>query len=297
MNSIVFFGAGASFGSNATLPFCPPLGNQLFDELEKIGGAAKDIPDDLKNIFRENFETGMREYYKRRGGDAMSFQREMAGYFAKFTPLRKNNYLKLIKELIDCDVIYSSLNYDLLFELSAKKILYNVSYSNKKTPRDLNLLKIHGSCNFWPSMNGVSHKGCTFADGRSGAILSPITVKSQSETIHLSRTEDSIAPSMALYAEGKRVSVSPYFVQNQYKMWCESVNLASNIFIIGVRVHLADKHIWDVIGSSTADIHYFGFKSDREMFDVWASSYSRNNLFFHENNFSEAVHIIPQIIK
>ena len=59
MNSIVFFGAGASFGSNATLPFCPPLGNQLFDELEKIGGAAKDIPDDLKNIFRENFETGI----------------------------------------------------------------------------------------------------------------------------------------------------------------------------------------------------------------------------------------------
>ncbi|WP_220384476.1 hypothetical protein, partial [Klebsiella pneumoniae] len=92
-------------------------------------------------------------------------------------------------------------------------------------------------------------------------------------------------------------SVSPYFVQNQYKMWCESVNLASTIFIIGVRVHLADKHIWDVIGSSTADIHYFGFKSDREMFDVWASSYSRNNLFFHENNFSEAVQIIPQIIK
>lgn len=122
MATILLLGAGASYGSVGALPHVPPLGNGLFSDLVKRGGAAASLPADIKEIFEKNFERGMAEYYKCSNGDIMAFQRELAHYLASFQPSDSNVYLDLIRRLGSQRVIYSSLNYDLLFELSAAKL-------------------------------------------------------------------------------------------------------------------------------------------------------------------------------
>ncbi|HCL6649668.1 TPA: hypothetical protein R4079_003862 [Raoultella ornithinolytica] len=296
MAIVILFGAGASYGSAATLPYPPPLGNQLFNELEKLNGVAAKIPDDLKSVFRENFEKGMSEYYIHANGDVMAFQREMGGYFSKFTPLIRNNYIKLIKSLAREDVIYSSLNYDLLFEISAEKSHFLTHYSNKKHPMAQRLLKIHGSSNFWPQIKGLTMRGCKFTNGVDADIDFPIETVNQSQAIKLSMTEDSLAPAMAMFLEGKNVRVSPFFVKEQYRMWCDSVLNASKVFIIGVRVHLVDTHIWGILGRTTADINYFGFPADKSDFSSWKISSKKQNAYFHQSDFSSSINKIRSLI-
>ena len=54
------FGAGASFGSGGCSPKNPPLGNDLFNELEGLNGAFAKLDSSSKSVFRaDGFEAGM----------------------------------------------------------------------------------------------------------------------------------------------------------------------------------------------------------------------------------------------
>ena len=152
MAKIVLLGAGASFGSSDVTPHPPPLGGALFNELLSNGGEAASLPEEIKVIFQENFEEGMAKYYDYTNGNIMSFQRELSGYLAKFKPGKDNTYRRLLEALGTKRVIYSSLNYDLLFEQSATDIGLNVKYDTANEKGAVRLLKIHGSSNFWPNL-------------------------------------------------------------------------------------------------------------------------------------------------
>jgi len=52
MTALILFGAGASFGSEPITVPTPPLGDQLFDQLEKLSPIAKAIPE----VIKENSE-------------------------------------------------------------------------------------------------------------------------------------------------------------------------------------------------------------------------------------------------
>ena len=86
MSIVILMGAGASFGSGDTTPDVPPLGKDLFPQLENAGGIAAELPEDIKQIFRDNFEKGMASYYEEVRGNTMGFQRELAHYLAQFRP-------------------------------------------------------------------------------------------------------------------------------------------------------------------------------------------------------------------
>lgn len=297
MAVIVLLGAGASFGSKKALPHTPPLGNKLFDDLVARGGIAARLPKEIQNKFRLSFEDGMLEYYKTTNGNIMTFQRELAHYLARFSPLPGNVYIKLIKSLNRSRVIYSSLNYDLLFEISAGYCNLNTHYTSNNHVDGVRLLKIHGSSNFWPDIPTGTIVGCTFMGSGRADIQAPIRPLNQKQTIYKCLQEDSVAPAIAMFAPGKQVKISPDYVENQYAMWLDAVKIASKIFIVGVRVHEVDTHIWGELGKVKGSVHYFGFKGDKHEFFQWKTHSVKHNAFFHDSDFENSVEIISRIYK
>ena len=297
MAVIVLLGAGASFGSVGVEPYAPPLGNGLFNDLVERGGVASTLPQYIKQLFEANFEVGMAEYFRYSNGNIMTFQRELAHYLANFKPTDSNIYLNIIKELNCQRVIYSSLNYDLLFELSAAKLDLFTNYSSEYHQGGVRLLKIHGSSNFWPDIPRGMLKNCDFYNNGMADIQAPIKPLNQINTINKCKQEDSVAPAIAMFAEGKEVRISPDYVQNQYEMWKQQVSQSSNIFVIGVRVHEIDKHIWNILGNTKAKVTYFGFDNDRAEFDQWKINHNKKNAYFYNSDFENSVQIIKGLYR
>lgn len=255
------------------------------------------MPDDLKSTFRANFEAGMADFYEYADGDVMRFQRELAHYLATFTPGPDNVYVRLIRELSINRFIFCSLNYDLLFELSAAMLGHSIAYTSEHSTGFVRLLKPHGSSNFWPYMPGVTIRNSTIKRSGRADIQAPIRPLSQVDTLEKCVTEDSVAPAIAMYAEGKPVKISPDYVEAQQKMWADSVGRASRICIAGARIHLPDTHIWTPLTACSADLFYFGLESDREAFERWGEVSKKKNAYFVEADFSTAVPMISRRMK
>ncbi|MDO6406248.1 hypothetical protein [Pantoea phytobeneficialis] len=297
MGYMVLLGAGASFGSGDVTPYPPPLGNRLFEKLDGKGGVASKLPQDLKDKFINNFEEGMADYYVRYNQNIMSFQRELAGYLVSFTPGDNNHYKNLINSLNNKRVVYSSLNYDILFELSAFQLNHNITYHNKHEDGYIRLLKIHGSSNFWPDLGNTTFRNCEVYGGGIADIDTLAEPVSQEESKRRAIFENSVAPAIAMYAEGKAIKVCPRYIQKQQQMWNETLTSTSKIFIIGVRVHQADVHIWKMIADSKAEVHYFGRQSDENEFNAWKNEYNRKNTFFWKLDFADAVNTIKNLTR
>ncbi|MFB5077474.1 hypothetical protein [Raoultella sp. C349492] len=296
MSNIILLGAGASYGSGDTIPYPPPLGGHLFKNLESLGGIASTLPEELKLVFIDNFEKGMLEFHNRYPSKTMQFQRELAGYLARFTPLDTNHYARLIKSINPHRVIYSSINYDLLFEISAAAQGLSTVYSNEKVKKTIRMLKIHGSSNFWPDLMGAQIRGSTFISNGEAEIEAGVQALNQKDTITRAVEEDSVAPAISLYAEGKQVRVCPSFVTVQQEMWRQSVKLAPKIFIVGVKINLIDSHIWDVISESKATIYYFGLHNDRHDFESWRENRKLKNCYFRESKFDESIGLMKKLM-
>jgi hypothetical protein len=227
----------------------------------------------------------------------MRFQRELAHYLAEFTPGPKNVYLRLIRAVGTQRVIFSSLNYDLLFELSAQALHLNTTYSSERSPSCVRLLKIHGSSNFWPDMGSNQFHGCTFA-GNGTDIEARVRPLNQHETIHRCLTQDSLAPAIAMYAEGKKKKVCPSYVNEQQKQWAAAVQGARKVGVIGTRIYSPDEHIWDTLSATRADVYYYGVSdNDRAEFEEWKAKSGRKNIYFVKANFAEAVDLVAKVMR
>ncbi|MDK1289822.1 hypothetical protein [Pseudoalteromonas umbrosa] len=295
--AVVLLGAGASFGSEEEAISTPPLGPSLFKELVKKGGVASELSEELKQKFEDDFEKGMEAYYEGTNKNIMTFQRELAEYLASFKPSDNNVYLDLIRELGNENVIYSSLNYDLLFELSVFKLGYHITYHSNYAQDDFCILKIHGSSNFWPNIPEVLANGFEYEGNGIGDINAGIKPVSQPETLHKCANWGSVAPAIAMFAVGKEVRVCNSYVEEQYAMWKAEVEKSSQIFIVGVRVHEVDEHIWSLLGRIEGDVTYFGFESDKAAFDRWKSTHQKKNADFVNSDFKNAVPIMKQRIR
>lgn len=295
MPALIVLGAGASFGSGDVQPCRPPLGNGpdgLFARLEAAGGQATSLPDELKSLFRIDFEKGMAEFYEFVDGDIMRFQRELAAYLATFRPGSKNAYVRLIQTIGPRRAIYATLNYDLLFELAAASLKLNTHYFTDPVPRGVRLLKVHGSSNFWPDIPVGMIRNSTFKRSGRADVQAPIRPLNQKDTLYRCRDEDSLAPAIAMYAEGKAVKISPEYVERQQELWKAAAGTASRIFVVGVRVHNADAHIWGELGKARAPVTYFGREWDREAYERWCNDNQKTNAYFIESTFEECIDFI-----
>jgi hypothetical protein len=292
---IVLFGAGASFGSGK-LGTVPPLGKDLFEELVARGGVAAGLPDDLQEEFRKNFELGMGRFHEIYTGGIVSFQRELAQYLAEFVPTPDSTYIKLFRLVNLNRPIFCTLNYDLLIELAAAQAGFpGTSYTSVPTPGRLRLLKPHGSCNFWPDIpSTVIMNECSFGDNIVDVEWG-VRPLPQDETLRRCATQNSLAPAIAVYAEGKKVRICPTYVERQQELWAQAAREATKVCIVGARVHTPDAHIWQPLASSPADVYYFGFdEQDEEEFGVWQDQSRKRNMYYTKADFSEAVPMIAR---
>lgn len=302
MAYMILLGAGASFGSEHarfgdtqdSVLKTPPLGNQLFSELLQYSAAAQAAPQHIKDAFSVNFEDGMQKYYKHSDGNIMAFQRELAGYLANFVPLERNLYQDLLMKINTKRFVFCSLNYDLLFEQSASALEIPTCYGLSCPSNSLRLLKIHGSSNFWPDLGGSMFRGCDFS-GFKTDVVAPVRPLDRAQSLYKCRTEDSLAPSIAMFAVGKAVKVCPDFIEEQYEQWRSQIARSSKIFIIGVRVHEIDAHIWKVLGDSSSDVFYFGFENDIEEFEQWKRNNNKHNSYFRLSDFRDSINTIVKL--
>jgi len=278
------FGAGASYGSGRCEPEPAPLGNQLYDKLEPTLRVAKEVDEDVKELFGKDFEAGMEELLKRKSWVLQYFQQDLARYIAQFEPLPGNLYLQLIQLFKQKRVgtLLSTLNYDILLERSVE--LSGHSYSHLISPPPLGktypVYKLHGSCNMVP-VPDFQMKGNFLIDVFAhnvppGAAVSGVAgdrVKSlgRTELEQWLDHEETLVPCIAAYHSSKliRDHAAPFKWLQQ--RWAQEIHLTEAMFIVGVRLVPPDTHIWEPISKYKGKIYWVG--PDPEPALGWAKAH------------------------
>lgn len=298
MTTLILLGAGASYGSFDNLEDGPPLGNGangLFSRLMMRSDAARKMDLNLQQRFTQNFEDGMSEYFIKSDGNVASLQLAIGKYLASFTPRPTNIYFDLLAACNLTDTVFASLNYDTLLEECILTRRRKIEYSLSIRPHHTRVVKPHGSSNFWPDfpIGMISRSSFT---GVGTDIDAPIKPLPPNQSRARYQIEDSFSPCMSMYAPSKRVKTSPAFVLRQQNFFSEAAKLASQIFVIGVRVHPEDAHIWDALTRSNAELHYFGMESDQVDFNSWQTGRAQFTKF-HESSFSGVPAQIRSLLK
>lgn len=257
----ILTGAGASFGSGSVLPYSPPLGYQLYSELERF---APDIMSNISSIVgddnKHDFEMKMHEIMESKKVNAPVLNAVIASYFARFRPgMLENHYVELFQKLLqeNIDFVYSTLNYDCLAELAASKAGLSVNYNIDNISSDqFNILKLHGSCNFL--LKGITGRlgGISFGVGRS-MIDGPIEIV-QPNQVQQTVQNRPAGPCMSYYMKNKPTAVGNKTIQAIQKKWGEIIQNSDVLVIIGTNVNSDDAHIWDPISNTEADIGFVG---------------------------------------
>jgi hypothetical protein len=291
---VFLFGAGASYGSGPCYPAPPPLGKDFFSALAKEGGVAGSVSSELGALFSADFEAGMDLFWEKRNTDTTALLREMAKYFARFEPLPGNYYGQLLQVLGGTRkrAVLVTTNYDLLIEHAITRAGLRISHSGLPTsPGEIPVLKIHGSCHFLPALQPRQISGILFdLSASEGGTIIEADVRvaaSTQEILDFCEMNDSIAPALAMYSPSKRVLYCQEFVKAQQRSWTKAANRASRIFIMGLRVHPVDEHIWGVLAGCTAPLYYVGFEPDE--FAAWAETSHRKKAYVLAKSFADAL--------
>jgi hypothetical protein len=266
----------------------------LFDELRAAGGAASEVSEDLAESFRQDFEAGMDRFWSEHNVRTSELLRDMARYFAQFEPQPGNLYVRLITVLGGTrkKAVFATTNYDLLIEHAIAQSGLLVTYDGLPVAaQNIPVLKIHGSCNFLPDMGGGGIKGIGFdlSQSQGGSILEAgiRVARSAREILDFCRTEDAIAPAIAMYHPTKRVLYCRSFVQRQQATFHSAINKAARIYVIGLRVHPVDEHIWQPLAKSVAPLFFVG--PEPETFVAWAQENGRKSAFCIADSFADAL--------
>lgn len=283
---IILFGAGASYGAGGIIPETPPLGFQLYEELERIyPNTWGSFPEEYKIEFRKNFEDGMGLIYENYGGAISQLMRELAVYFVQFRPhSSKSLYSKLITYLVEIDkindVLFSTLNYECVFEYSVLNQGLKISYFDKYKDT-VPIWKLHGSCNMFSqglqAGPGVKYGTGVVFEGGIEAYLD------SNKVVEECLVKSGLAPVMCLFMEGKPLQVSPSAIKQLQERWSKEVLNAEKIFCIGANPLPEDSHIWNPLSKTQANFFYIG---EEKRFQEWASSnregpYEYLSSYFH----------------
>jgi hypothetical protein len=234
------------------------------------------VGPDLATLFAQDFEQGMDRFFVTRNVHVSALLREMAAYFAQFEPLAGNCYAELLKILTRAKrtATFVSMNYDCLLEIAATYGGLLIDYRGLPVNRGhISVLKIHGSCNFWPDLDGGSIRGVGFVmPDTSGGIIevAPHIARSAAEVTELCRREDAIAPAIAMYSSSKRILYCPGFIGQQRSAWIDATAVASAVYVIGLRVHPVDTHVWEPLARTRAPVYYVGRHPDE--FFAWSTN-------------------------
>ncbi|MFZ1077371.1 MAG: hypothetical protein WAN47_08090 [Nitrosotalea sp.] len=265
INTVVLFGAGASYGSNDVFPHATPLGADLYTILKKnFPSTWGNLPHDIDTKFQDNFEEGMKLVWENHSHNVGLLMRHLTLYFAQF---RQNNpsqnlyfrFIESIKQNAN-EIAMSSLNYDVLLELAITSSGLQVNYfSDSPIQNSMLVWKLHGSCNFIP-VNIHAGSGVSYGSGVS--FNSNIQAVSPNEAIQFCLSGTALYPAMCLYMDKKPTQISPSVIGKIQQNWLTSIGKANKVLIIGVRPNPNDTHIWNPIIETNAMVGYIGSNED-----------------------------------
>jgi hypothetical protein len=269
---LILFGAGASFGSQKE--DTPLLGASLFEALRAFNppGWGK-IPHELVEVFRIDFENGMRRLSERHPGWMPILQRAMAAYFFRFTPSEDSLYLRLAHRMRRSKWTggIATLNYERLMELSLLHV--GIQPEVGGPPHKENAVEMclpHGCCHlFCQSVRGSS--AGVILGGTGITTSGPIKVISDSGEFRQRIESDAFPPVMSYFEPKKQTTSGINFITAQRARWRELASQASTIVIVGVRVRPHDDHIWDPLAKAPGRIVYCSGPSSGKGFEAWAS--------------------------
>ncbi len=279
-NKMIFFGAGASFGSDYIKT--PPAGENLFENLaiydKDIWGS---IPEKLAQDFKPNFEYGMVKYGNKNPKNVTILQRSMACYFFNFKLGPLNLYRELVKIIIKnkWNGTLSTINYDLLLQLSLTEEGFNLISDGfglkfKKSSIEIKLILPHGSCNLFDK--NVTSYGNVKMDFRYIKTSGINIVVAIGQEEFEKRIKNNIPPVMCYYEPLKRTTTGYNFIKYQRKEFEDEVLESDIICIIGVKVNCNDYHIWGPLARTKGSLLYCSGEEAGEEFKEW-KGYYRNN--------------------
>jgi len=280
-NKLIFFGAGASFGSEF-IKKTPPIGENLFEALaiydKEVWGS---IPEKLAQDFKPDFEYGMVKYGDKNPKKVAILQRSMACYFFCFEPGPLSLYKKLAKRIIKAqwNGTFSTVNYDRLLQLSLTEEGFELTpdgfgFKFKKSGVEIKLILPHGSCNLFDE--NVKSPGNMVFDYRhfttSGLKIRMVRAYNEFKI----KIQNKILPIMCYYEPLKRVTAGRVFIKDQRKKFEDAVLIADIICIIGVKVNKNDEHIWRPLTETKGRLLYCSGEEAGEEFEEW-KKYNRKN--------------------
>lgn len=264
VKNLVLFGAGASFGSGSCEPKAPPLGKDLFAELESEFLDWATLPPHVKTHFAPNFEPGFVRMREEKTLEAAipKMLRQMALYFLRFYPRQGNLYRQFAQSLrgFQHDTVAATLNYEGLLETALEESGIAISYERQMlvtAAPTLLVLKIHGSPNFLPLLPPGVHLGGTFTGFHTilEARCRPIAWAHAEHQLKTAAAagNNAVVPAMALYAPGKDVLYCRKYIENLQQKYADICSKVKHIYVVGAS-HSDDKHVWNPISQSSADL-------------------------------------------
>ncbi len=192
---------------------------------------------------------------------------DMARYFARFSPADKQSdyYTRLLKGLVQLDFLectsFATLNYECLIELAAANLGIATTYAGRRRDGSISLWKLHGSCNFLPTVPGKIEFINPTIVGIHNMYKGPPQIVHPREVASRYARENIIPPMMSIYMPGKPTQSGSDFLDQVRSEWAQWVSKCSVVIVIGVRPLLAEGHVWDPIVESDAEVWYVGSES------------------------------------
>lgn len=276
--NIILFGAGASYGSDRS--GVPPLGFELFDVLVSFNkNGWGQIPSNLAEKFRNDFEDGMRNLSKSNPHLMPILQRAMAAYFYNFIPQPNNLYRKIARLIFHSswDGILATINYERLLQLSlAIEGLKPIVNLRKTNQNEIELILPHGCCDlFCESAFGFTE--AVSLNGTAVTTNGPIKVILDPYEFHSRIQNDAFPPVMSYFEPEKKTTSGLSFIENQRSRFMEIVSQASIVGIVGVKVRIEDNHIWEPLAKTSARLIYCSGERSGQEFHDWCNQNRPDN--------------------
>ena len=250
--NLIIFGAGASFGSVDVKPSPPPIGSELFGAFEEsFPSTWGQIPDDLKELFEDDFENGMVELDKSSPQDMTRRLKDMATFFFKFSLGANNRYLKLADRIkaSNWDGALVTLNYDRLLMRALSKAGVPANQPGSTPVEDaLEVCMPHGCCNIFCKSFQIDPPNDLIGVLATG---NPEIVDDQEEFDRRIK-RNAVPPVMSYYNADKTTMACAETIEDQRFRYSELVGNAEKISIVGIGPNFHDSHIWNPLADSDA---------------------------------------------
>jgi len=270
---LLVFGAGASKGSDSS--GTPPLGSELFGELGRFDpNGWGSIGAQRAQLFRGDFEHGMREILEGNSQGVAALQRRMAAFFFKFRPGSSNLYMRLAEKIRErhWEGAVATLNYERLLELSLlSQGLKPVCGKEASGESEIEVCLPHGCCHLFCTSVSMSSRGVTISvphveiGGRVEPIVDPQKFRERIDG-------DAVPPAMSYFVPSKVTTCGPKFIKGQQGRFAGLVEAASTIGIVGLQVREYDGHIWKPLAQAPGRLVCCSGESSGRTFREWANS-------------------------